>query len=87
MSSHNARHKSRSYCTVELRGQEVEIDCHLTGEDPDVGLQRDFEDEIITGDSGVLDWELTDEEREKINRCFDDQAQSMQESWFERGDR
>ncbi len=83
--SHSGRHKTRRLFTLELRGQEVDFECHITGADPDVGIMSaDFEDEVITGDSGVLDWELTDAEREQVNRHISECDAADAEQYWER---
>lgn len=75
--------KSRPSFSMELRGRQVEVECHPIAADHSVGQQNDFEDESITDEETgeVLDWELTDDEREKVNRHIDDWAASWEESW------
>lgn len=65
---------ARSRISVELRGQEIDVDLVINGPDREVGLLGPWwEDEILYDQDGKqLRWELTDLEMEKISEAVCD---------------
>jgi hypothetical protein len=59
---------------IELRGQQVSVECFAMEPDRDVGIMGwYFEEETLSNSAGdVLDWDLSEDEQEAISEVVAD---------------